>query len=181
MGVHSGAGATTLVLALANYLSGFLDKKVAVYEFNNKNDFSKIYDCIFPNNKHDKAGSFIYKKITYYMKGSTTIQRLLNDNFDIVIVDFGSGALVPDEFLRCHNKIVISSMEPWFCRRYEEFCERLCDYRGSDLWLHIIGSDTDDIKRIKRDYKVMAVERPNINNAYVIDKNLINFFQSLFL
>lgn len=179
-GVHSGAGVTTMTVALANYIAGFLGKRVAVFECGNKFEFAKIYESINGQKEQKIKGSFSYENVTYYMNGSTNIQKLLGEEFDMIIVDFGTGVSVPNEFMRCHHKIVISSMEPWYCGRYQEFCERLSEIQGSDIWLHIIGSDTKDIKRIKSTYGVVAVERPNINNAYVIDKGLINFFQSLF-
>lgn len=179
-GVHSGAGVTTMTVALANYLTGFLGKRVAVFECGNKFEFSKIYESIGGQKEQKEEGVFSYENVTYYMKGTTNIQKLLGKEFDMIIVDFGTSALVPSEFMRCKYKIVLSSMQPWFCGRYHEFCEKLENYQGSDVWLHIIGSDVKEVKRIRRKYKVVAVERPNINNAYVIDKGLINFFQSLF-
>lgn len=180
LGVHSGAGATTMTITFANYLAGFLGKKVAVYEYGTKNDFAKIYDSIYGEELGTIGSCFVYESVTYYMKNGVALENLLNESYDIILVDFGSAVILPGEFLRCQHKIVISSMEPWYCGKYEEFCRHLVDYSGSDAWLHIIGSDSREVKRLKRVYRLMAVERPNISNAYVIDKDLINFFQSLF-
>ena len=169
-----------MTIAFANYLAGFLGKNVAVYEYGHKNDFARIYDSIYSDENQIIDKSFVYEKVTYFIKSGTNIKRLLNAPYDVVIVDFGSSTFVPDEFMICKHKIVLSSMEPWYYSRYEEFCRNLKNYDGSDMWLHIIGSDIKDVKQIKRTFGIMAVERPNISNSHVIDKNVIKFFQSLF-
>ncbi len=179
-GVHSGAGVTTMTIAFANYLAGFLGKTVAVYEYSHKNDFARIYDSIYSDGNQIIDKSFVYEKVTYFIKSGTTIKKLLSAPHDVVIVDFGSSTFVPDEFMICMHKIVLSSMEPWYCGKYEEFCKNLKNYEGSNMWLHIIGSDVKDVKQMKRKFGIMAVERPNIRNSYVIDKSVINFFQSLY-
>lgn len=170
-----------MTMAFANYLAAFLKKRVAVYEYGQRNDFVRIYQSVYGDREPETKGSFVYEKVAYYMKGSVSVQALAGYPFDVIIIDFGSSASVPSEFLRCHHKMVLSSMQPWYCKKYEEFCDGLMDYRGSEVWLHVIGSDNKEIKRIRRTYGVMAIERPGINNAYVIDQNLIRFFQTLFL
>ena len=169
-----------MAITFANYLAGFLGKKVAVYEYGHKNDFARIYDSIHSDENQMIGKSFTYEKVTYFIKSGTTIKKLLSAPYDVVIVDFGSSTFVPDEFMICRHKIVLSSMEPWYCGKYEEFCRNLKNYEDSDMWLHIIGSDVKDVRQIKRKFGIMAVERPNICNSYVVDKSVIKFFQSLF-
>lgn len=182
-GVHSGAGVTTLAVALANYMQGFINRKTALYEYNSKADFAKIYESAYgENHKVYEAldGVFSFKKVRYFLKGSTDMARLSDGDYDIVIIDFGSNPSVMSEFMRCHHKIIVSSLEAWYCRKYEEFCERLNEYHGSEVWLHVLAADDSEIKRIKRAYRITATKRPYIDNAYVIDKNLIQFFSYFF-
>ncbi len=179
-GVHSGAGVTTLAVSLANYMQGFLNKKTALYEYNQKADFIKIYECFYGDESEISEGKFTLKKVDYFLKGSTDIVKLSQENYDIVIVDFGYSFTAIGEFIRCHYKIVVGSQEPWYCRKYEEFCEKLSDYNESDLWVHILATDEHEIKRIRKAYRVKAIRRPYIDNAYVIDKSLIQFFSYFF-
>ncbi len=179
-GVHSGAGVTTLAVALANYMQGFLNKKTALYEFNSKNDFAKIYESAYGEYSKIDEGKFQFMKVEYFMKDSTDMWKLCNDIYDVIIVDFGNNWSAINELAKCHHKIILSSLEPWYCKKYEAFCEILPEYQGSDVWLHVIGSDEREIKRIKRAYKVTATKRPYIENPYIIDKNLLHFFSYLF-
>lgn len=167
-------------MALANYMRGFLNKKTALYEYNSKADFAKIHESFYGENTEITEGRFMLKKVEYFLKGSTDIAKLSNGDFDIIVVDFGNSPTVIGEFSRCNHKIVVSSQEPWYCKKYEAFCEKLHEYHGSDVWLHILGTDSREVKRIKKAYGVTAIRRPYIENAYVIDKDLIQFFSYYF-
>ena len=179
-GVHSGAGVTTLTIALANYLQGFLNKRTAVYEYNSSSDFVKIYECSYKASGMEGEGYFSLKNIDYYTKKSVPLINLSNGDYDMVLVDCGSSANALNEFMRCDYKIVMSSLQLWYCDRYEKFCECLLEYSGSDVWLHILGGDEAKIKHVKKDYGVTALKRPCIENAYIIDRAMIDFFQTLF-
>lgn len=161
-----------MAVALANYMQGFLNRKTALYEYNSSADFVKICDS--------PEESFAYKNVDYYMKRNTELIRLLNGKYDVVIIDCGSGMDSLGEFMRCDYKLVLSSLQAWYAKIYERFCQRLKDYAGSDVWLHILGCDDSLLKGVKRAYGITAIRRPCIDNAYLIDRTMIEFFQTLF-
>lgn len=165
---------TTMAVALANYMQGFLRRSTAIYEHNTSADFARICeDC--------SKDSFTYKNVDYYMRKHTEPASLPADKYDVIIVDCGSDVGGFEAFMRCDYKIVVSSLQLWYIDRYEEFCQHLPAYAGSDVWLHILGCDASELKRVKRAYGVTAMKRPNIDNAYLIDREIIQFFQTLFV
>ena len=167
-------------MALANYMQGFLGRRTAAYEYNSSSDFAKLYDCCHSKHMVDGQECFSYKSVDYYMKKSTELMKLVNQDYDVVIVDCGSSMTAMAEFMRCDYKIVISSLQLWHSERYGQFCDRLADYSGSDTWLHILGGDVAQIKHIRKSYGISATKRPCIDNAFIIDGALIEFFQTLF-
>lgn len=181
IGVHSGAGATTMSVSMANYVSAFLKKSVAVYEYNEKNHFAVMGDLFFGEQMTGEGrGAYTYKKTDYYCRNSTDIVRLEQDCYDTVIIDFGSRTASIGEFLRCRHKIVMSALEPWHYARYEKFCRDISEYAGSDACLHILHGDSSDITGASRRLGVCAVKRPVIDNPFVVNTELIKFFQTLF-
>ena len=181
IGVHSGAGVTTMSVSMANYISAFLKKRVAIYECNEKNHFAVMGE-LFLGNKMTKEGDgvFSYKKADYYCRNSTDIVRLEQDSYEALIIDFGSRTSSMGEFLRCRHKIVMSSLEPWHYARYEKFCRDMSEYVGSDTCLHILHGDSADIGSTGRRFGVCAVKRPAIDNPFIVNTGLIQFFQTLF-
>lgn len=173
LGVQSGAGATTMAVSLAGYLSGFLKQKTAVVECGQKSSF------ILMHNTED-VGHFSLKHIDYYCKGSLDMMSLGQLGYDMVVVDFGSGLSRIGDYMRCTHKIVVGTLEPWNVDRYENFCQELREYNGSDLWLHILHGDIAELRRIRRAFGVCALKRPDIENVHIIDRSLIQFFQTLF-
>jgi len=173
LGAHGGAGATTLAVTLANYISAFLRRKTAIAEYSAKSDFSKL--------QADKDnGSFTIRNVDYYSKNSTDMCTLEHKGYDVVVVDFGCNRACMGDFMRCTHKIILSGLELWNIDRYEQFCESLSEYAGSDTWLHILHGDKAEIKRLMRAYGIYGIKRPDIDNAYVIGNELVQFFQTLF-
>lgn len=173
LGVQSGVGVTTMAVSLAGYLSGLLREKTAIVEYGQKTTFAKMLNT-------EGQGHFTLKHIDYYTKKSESLSALEYKNYDTVVVDFGSSVSHMGDFIRCTHKIILGTLEPWNVDRYEEFCNHIAEYAGSDTWLHILHGDEGQIRRIMRAYKVCAIKRPYIENVHIVDRNLIHFFQTLF-
>ena len=181
MGVHSGTGVTTMSVAMANYISAFQKKRVAIYEYNEKNHFSVMCEQLLGSAIiSEDEGVFSYKKIDYYCKNSTDNVRLQQEGYDAVIVDFGSRISSIGEFLRCRHRIIMGSLEPWHYPIYKRFCYDMSDFAGSDLCLHILHGDIADITVVSKSLKICGVKRPEIDNPFIVNTDLIKFFQILF-
>ena len=173
LGIQSGAGVTTMSISLAGYLSGFLKKRVAVLECGKGNAFG--------NMEHTERKSyFSVKGIDYYARDTISLSALEYTDYDIVVVDFGSSLSHIGDYLRCTHKIVMGTLEPWNMDRYEEFCQHIGEYAGSDLWLHILHGDERQLHHVMKTHRLSVVKRPFIDNVHRIDRNLLSFFQALF-
>ena len=181
MGIHSGAGVTTMSVAMANYMSAFLRKSTALSEYNDSRDFLKMREMCGDNRDYSQNSTkFSYKKNDFYPCGSTDIISLGNGGYDVVIIDFGADLSAMEEFSRCHHRIIMSSLEPWRYGCYEKFCERIKAYGGSDSWLHILHGAVADINGVSHRFGTYSVKRPVIDNPFIINATLIEFFETLF-
>lgn len=174
IGAVSGCGVTTMSVAMANYLSGISREKVAVYEYGSKRTFMKMNDCLGDDLIVAHNGC------TYYPKGTISLSNLYNEDYSIVVVDFGAEKINIGEFSRCTYKVVMGSLEPWNLSAYVEFCNMANEVGGSDTWLWIINSDKKTINRHKKDMGMHMIKRPSIDNPFIIDIGLIEFFEALF-
>ena len=84
IGAVPGCGVTTMSVAIANYLAGITRKKVAVYEYNGKRTFMKMNEYL------DNELIVCKDRCTYFPKGSVSLALLYNEDFPIVVVDFGN-------------------------------------------------------------------------------------------
>lgn len=174
IGAVPGSGATTMSVAMANYLSGITGKKIAVYEHNGNRTFMKMTDYLNEKDIIEHNGC------VYYPKGTTSLASIYNKEYDVVIVDFGSEKLAISEFARCTYRIVMGSLEPWNYYMYEQFYHMAEEIGGSDTWLWILNGDEKNIKRCRKNTKDHIKKRPFIDNPFLIDKSLIEFFEVLF-
>lgn len=181
IGIHNGAGVTTMAVAMANYMSAFLKKKTAVVECNDTKDFLKMRDAlgIKDNGYHEQDG-YSFKKNDFYPKGTSDIMSLSGNGYDVIIVDFGKEISGINEFARCHHKIVMGSLEPWHQESYDTFCGKMQEYGGSDTWLHILHGDSGSVNISGKRSGIYTMKRPVIDNPFIIGSGLIEFFQTLF-
>ena len=174
IGAVSGSGVTSMVVAMANYLTGITRKKVAVYEHNSKRTFEQM--CEY----YGSANIIKHHGCIYYSRGSTQLSNLYNEGYDIVVVDFGSEKSNIGEFMRCTYKVVMGSMEPWKMNMYNEFCNMVNEISGSETWLWIVNGDSKSIRKYKKSTGMHILKRPFFDNCFVVDNGMVEFFETLF-
>lgn len=174
MGTVKGCGVTTMAVAIANYLSGIIRKDVSVYEHNCNRTFVKM------NEYFNGVEVAKYKGCTYYSKGAVKLSALYNEENNIVVIDFGTDKLNINEFNRCDYRIVMGSLEPWNLKVYSDFDNISKDFGGSNKWLMIFNGDIKTIKRFQKEIGMHIKKRPFIDNPFIIDIDLVEFFETLF-
>ena len=174
IGAVPGSGVTTMALSIANYLSGINKENVAVYEYGSKRTFMRMNDYLGEDLivKHNGC--------TYYPKGTISLSSLYNENYPVVVVDFGTERIGLGEFARCTYKVVMVSLEPWNLNIYAEFDNMVEDIAGSDTWLWIVNGDKKTVNRHRKESSLHMLKRPFIDNPFIIDTGLIEFFEALF-
>jgi hypothetical protein len=174
IGAVPGCGTTTMAIAMGNYLAGITRNKVAVYEHNSKRTFMNMCEYFGESNtvKHHKC--------TYYSKDSIRLSNLYNEGYDIVIIDFGAERANIGEFIRCTYKVVVASLEPWNYLRIVDFNNMAMEVSGSDTWLMILNGDKSAVKKHRKKTSMHILKRPFIDNPFIIDNSLVEFFEALF-
>jgi len=181
MGLHRGAGVTSMSVSIANYLVAFLKKRVAVCECNGSRDFIKAKDKLVGMDWYgDNTLSFSYGGCDYYPKDAVNEMDINAENYHIVIKDFGTDGVIKDDFLRCDHKMIVSSLYPWMSKKLETFYDKADSYAGSDTWLYVLAGSHEQIKAERKKHSIYAVVRPYIENPLVIDSSLVDFFEALF-
>ena len=174
IGANPGCGVTTMSVAIANYLAGIARNKVAVYEHNGKRAFMRMNEYLGDNIIMKQNGC------TYFPKGSISFSSLYNDEFPIIVVDFGTEKTSINEFSRCTYKIVMGTLEPWNIEAYNKFIDIVDEVSGSNTWHWIINGDKKSINRHKKNTCMHTAKRPYIDNPFIIDTSLVEFFETLF-
>ena len=174
IGAVSGCGVTTMSVAIANYLAGITRKKVAIYEYNSKRTFMRMNEYLGEDEIISENGC------TYFPKGNISLASLYNEDFPIVVVDFGTEKTSINEFARCSYKVVMNSLEPWNMKTYIDFRNMLDEVSGSDTWLWIVNGDEKSVKGQRKNTRMHIVKRPCIDNPFIINASLFEFFEALF-
>lgn len=173
IGTVKGSGVTNMAVAIANYLSGITRKSVSVYEYNGSRTFAKMNEYFGSQDiaKHNGC--------VYYPKGSVKLSSLYGDKFDFVIIDFGTERLNLNEFNKCNYKIVMGSLEPWNLKLYSE-PENIINVAGENKnWNMVFNGDRKNLKRFQKELGIHIIKRPFIDNPFIIDISLVEFFEDL--
>jgi hypothetical protein len=153
VGTHSGIGVTHLCLMLAWYYSqgiGFNTAYIECYPKNEIKNLKELYNGK-SNERYEDEPSFILNGITFYehAKGSV-ISDVYNDNFQCIILDMGTDILKrKSEFLRCNQKIVMSSLSPWKLEGLEKFIKHTENMKSIHQWIYLVPYGQYKLKQTK--------------------------------
>lgn len=138
IGINRGVGVTYTGMLLAYYFSTEKRIKIAYLECNNHQDFERLQEA-YEWSKEDER-SFSLDRITYFKQVSKNqIPEILNDDYNCYILDFGTNYSESfDEFIRCHNKIIIGDRAIWNQNRIVTFIKSIDKIKGSKHWIHMI-------------------------------------------
>ncbi|MEE1516871.1 MAG: hypothetical protein UF228_04665 [Lachnospiraceae bacterium] len=173
IGTVKGCGVTNMVVAIANYLSGITGKDVGVYEYNGSRTFAKMNEYL------DDVNIAKHNGCTFYPKGSVKLSSLYDNKFDFVIIDFGAERLNLNEFNRCNYKIVMGSLEPWNLNLYSESDNIINVARDNKDWSMVFNGDRKTLKKFQKEMGMNIIKRPFIDNPFIIDLSLVEFFEDL--
>lgn len=134
MGVHHGAGVTHTGLLLAFYMGEELGKRTAFLECNNHHDMILVQEAY--EWSREAADNFTFHNITFYKDVILThLPELLNDEYECLILDFGTDFISNrDEYLRCDTKIIVSGSAPWEQEKLNKFLHSIQTIRGIENW-----------------------------------------------
>lgn len=141
VGVEETAGCTHTALLVTHYLSK-KGRRIAVIEANGSDDFSKIESAYQAGTDGyiSHEAMFSIDGIDHYKSNYRyDIARLLELNYDYIILDLGSYLKTPylEEFYRAHVQIVTGHGIEWRQSRLYEF-SKTHEHRDQSKWIYAI-------------------------------------------
>lgn len=180
IGAHKGAGVTHTGIMLAFYLGEELGRKTALLECNRNHDFSileGLYDW-----PHRDGISFGFGQITLYKDVTLDmLPNILGDNYEYIILDFGSDVQTNlRELQRCGKKLILGGRSDWEKHKLSSFIHTLEAVRGSEGWDYLIPMATDKtISGLVQATKRRVWSVPVNEEPMVLSKKACSFFDEL--
>lgn len=186
VGTHSGIGVTHLCLMLAHYYSQGVGYNTAYIECFPKNEIKLLKEMYNgkTNASNGQESSFTLHGITYYekVKGSS-ISDIYNDDYQCLILDMSSDIYKNrGEFLRCNQKIVMSSFSSWKLEGLERFLNYTQNMKSIHQWIYLVPYGQHELKltkSMKLPGKVYGV--PYEPDPFRIQWDTIEFFNNILL
>lgn len=182
VGTHRSAGVTHLCIMLATYISDILGKRTAVLECNQHSDFAYIQQAYEGNLKKAKCKEFIIYNVMYYKcVNEKEIADIMNDNYDYIIIDFGSDLdQYSNEFLRCNSKLIVGSLCDWKRHKFYSFLRKAENMNGYLKWQYLmLFGEKEEIKEVQHDLNIMVNSIPYEPDPFRISKVIMNLFQKI--
>lgn len=182
VGTHKGAGVTHFGILLAQYISECLGRSTAYVECFPQNEIQYLqYNCNSKCIEKDENIFKIHKVIYYKCVQEKRIGEIIGDNYDCILLDFGSEFIKSkNEFLRCDKKIVLSSMALWKRHELEIFIEKTSYIKNSEQWIYILPfAKGMDIKQYSKEFQRLFLEMPYEPDPYKLSEATIHLFQKL--
>lgn len=181
IGSSSGVGVTYFSVALANYISKCLKRKVILIEYNEHEDLKAL--GLFLNKKDD--ASFKYQGVMYCKKvmKHQLIEMIEKKENAVLIMDMGCQYYkVKEELEWCHLKIVVGSLVPWKKKEYVFFLKHVMTglREGKGFVVLTRNGNRRDKKDFKEETGYIAYTIPEIQNVFQVSKKEKNYFSKLY-
>lgn len=178
-GSGPAVGTTHFAVLTANYLTGVLQKKTAVIEWNDSGAFERMEKiCVKRAVSKPENKAFIVIGVSYLKKaGKKELLECMNRGFDTVIIDFGSRLQeVQEEHLLCDRRFFVGSFCEWQADDFAKFAAERREKKGRWEYFYSFGSE-DAAKEMKRRLCVSIRKIPNSQDAFTITGELMAFFR----
>lgn len=153
---------------------------------------SKLLSCATFNGSSlkNKEGTTLQKRLHFRLCGidfypavtGNEIPTILNYGYDYLFLDAGTlDEDAFDEFLRCDRKLILGSLAPWKCWKYESFFQKFENTinlgEGFD---YLVRTGTkEEIFRFSKAHHIKMQVVPFIKNPFSIEKELFPFLGTL--
>ena len=181
IGTHHGVGVTHTGLLLAFYFGEELGKKTALIECNGHRDMRLIEQAYEWTNEEEN--NFSFHQITCYKEvRSSQIPQILGEDYEYVILDFGTDLITNrEELLRCSTKIVVGGRSEWDILKLKEFIRNTEVIRGSEHWIcYLMRAKDQTVQKVKKDLKQRIWAVPNIEDPTRISNHVRLFLKQCF-
>ncbi len=166
MGLNSGVGASHIAISMARVLAE-MNYKVKVFDVSNKGQLSNLYafNKGYLAFEKSKVKSFKYHGFEVISEENPSFTKLLSQDYEIGIFDFGSHHRLSNELLRMQSKIIILPSSPFAIHDGAGFLKELKNYKDIE---YLINLKQDNIKDLI-DY--LDLDESKTNAIGFIDNN----------
>ena len=181
MGLSTGNGTTTVVLAMAAYLRRLGLKKICVAEQNGRDDIARLMQergC----ERDGVTGAYVKGGI-HYLTGVPGQQRLraLNDSYDCMIFDLGSDVKTALATMwLCDIRIVTAGAAPWRRKEYGFFTKLRGTCRDLKDWMVFVNLADNKSLADFANYGVSMLPFPKESDPCEPQQETIRFFEKAF-
>lgn len=153
MGTASGTGSTHLSLILGTYFNKH-KHKTAIVEHNESHAFSKIEEAYEGQGKNLGQPTFAIKRMTFYKAYKEALTSLKNQNYSVIIVDFGRGSLRQYPLLCDMDvQIMIGYGSEWRIHEFDPYISHGLQNRTNYI---LNMGNRDEVRWFHSKYKVKA-------------------------
>ena len=167
-------------MALANYCASGRNERTAYVEVYGHGELSQW-------KKANDEGFFKEQDVYYYPDyGKERIAKMLNMDYDRIIMDFGDAYLSHrEEIMRCDKKIFLLSLSPWqkFSSTYLIRTVKNEEWGSIRPVFASVAASENEIKEVEREFKIEVEQIPIMRNPCCIPGNVFseleNFLDSV--
>jgi hypothetical protein len=179
MSVGRGVGGTHFSIMLANYLVHVRGMRVAIGEYNEHNDFSRIsYELV---GKGFDNGCFSYCDIDFYQEiDSEQLAYIMNQGYGAIILDLAYGyrnSLC--EFMRSNVKIVVCGMDLWKIESLRSFIDTVGKGILRDVCCISLTYNKLRAAQLVRDYSIRVKDIPYEMDPFSITSQNLLWFKTV--
>lgn len=174
-GLKRGIGLTHACQMLAHHYSK-TGKKVALIEWSNNSDFTKIsgeHEEILENKYY-----YEHRDVHAYFYSYSSYANIIQENYDIIIVDAGS---YEDFILRTKNKVnlevfILASASDWDINSLEDML-----YENRENYSYIVNLQNEDfVEKLRKIFSKNPIfALPYNNNPYEIAEENISYLEKI--
>lgn len=180
IGMGRAVGVTHLSILMANYFSGWQARTVALLEWGDQKDFSRMELKVTGRQRKGKVYRLL--DVDYYKHaGPDELAACLNKGYQHVILDFGCmGEENKTEFYRCQKKLLVASFSEWQEEAFWEFYKT--EYQAEQKsWIYLAAFGSEETRtEINKRLKISFVRIPLSVDAFSINREVAAWFDQLF-
>lgn len=178
-GIGKSVGCTHFSIMLANYLAGYCRRKTAVLEWNKSGDFERL-ERVCTGKVGEQKPCRILDADYYKNAGADELGRVLNREYEEILVDFGAlDETEENEFLRCGKRFIVVSFSEWQQEKIREFMSGKCRTEHT-CWQFVASFGSEETrKEFERRFGFFADRIPFSADAFSVTEECGVFFGNL--
>jgi hypothetical protein len=175
MGAGGGCGVTHFAVLLANYLAAVELERIAVIEWNPRNDLEKLVN-IYTRGKNKNCPVSLLDIDYFFHGGPEEFHICMQQGYQTVLLDLGrAGEGRETEFLQCHKQCFFFALNEW--KLQDVTAQKNLWKKGKGRWdFFMVFGSREARQEICRRYGLKVAQIPFAPDAFAIKRETAEFF-----